>query len=453
MFQNLSQRLTKIFDGLKSHGALTEEQVSVALREVRVALLEADVALPVVKDLVRDIKEKAIGSDVLQSITPAQQVIKIVHEHLTAVLGGTGQELDLSHVPPVVIYMVGLQGSGKTTSTAKLALHLKNKLKKKVFVASTDIYRPAAREQLAQLATKIDVGCFSLEKSDVPVDIVKQAHKQAKLDGADVLIVDTAGRLHIDDALMQELQSMMKAVPGQETLLLADALTGQDAVNVAQSFKEAVPLSGIILTRLDGDARGGAALSMTPVTGCVVKFAGVSEQPDGFEVFHPERIAQRILGMGDVVTLVEKAAEAFDEDEAIALSKSLQKGAFTFDMLENQLLKMGKMGGLGGILKMLPGAGKMQDQLTKSGVDDNMVKKQIAIIRSMNSHEKRDPKVLNGSRKRRIAAGSGTSVMEVNRLLKQFRDMATMMKRMKKMGKKSLLSRGLPGMFPGKPKF
>ena len=453
MFQTLSQRLGTIFSNLKGYGALTEAQVILAMREVRVALLEADVALPVVKQLIQTITEKAIGETVLQSITPVQQVMKIVQEELTLLLGGEGQALNLSHVPPVVIYMVGLQGSGKTTSAAKLALYLKKTLKKKVMLASTDIYRPAAREQLSQLAQQIDVACFPLDKTDVPTEIVTQAHAQAKLTATDVLIIDTAGRLHTDAALMQELKDMMRVTPPHETLLVADALTGQDAVVVAQHFKDGVSLTGIVLTRLDGDARGGAALSMTPITGCVVKFSGVGERPADFEVFHPGRIAQRILGMGDMVSLVEKAAAAFDEKETEKLTRQMQQGVFTFDMLEDQLLKMGKMGGLSGIMKLLPGAGALQNKMGTAGVDDAMVLRQIAIIRSMNKREKRDAKLLNGSRKLRIAAGSGTSVMEVNRLIKQFREMETMMKRMKKMGTKGFLSRGISGMMPGKSRF
>ncbi len=452
MFENLSQRLTKIFDGLRHRGSLSEDDVRTAMREVRVALLEADVALPVVKDIIKDITTEAIGKEVLESITPGQQVIKIVHDHLVKLLGGEAQALTLQATPPVVIYMVGLQGAGKTTTAAKLALYLKEKQGKSVYMASTDIYRPAAREQLAQWGTQIDVPTLPIEAASKPLDIVKAGYKEAKLSGADVYIVDTAGRLHIDQDMMDEVKSLEKAVPGTEILLTADALTGQDAVNVATHFQEHLKLTGIILTRMDGDSRGGAALSMASVTGCPVKFSGTGETVDGFEVFHPDRVANRILGMGDVVTLVEKAAASIDEEEAKKMAQQMQSGTFTLDMMKAQLEKMSSMGGLGSMMNLIPGLGKMQDQLSQAGVDDKMVAKQIAIICSMTKKEKVYPKVLNGSRKKRIAAGSGTSVMEVNRLLKQFRDMETMMKRMKKMGKKGMMMQHLKDLFMPGPK-
>ena len=447
LFENLGDRLTGIFSRLKKRGALREEDVTAALREVRIALLEADVALPVVKDLVNQIREKAVGQEVLQSITPGQMVVKIVHDHLVEVLGGETQALNLDVAPPAVVMMVGLQGSGKTTTTAKLARLLSEKHRKKVLMASTDIYRPAAREQLATLGTQISVGTTSIIQDETPLEIVKRAHEQARLEGYDVLFVDTAGRLHIDDELMAELEGLESFLKPSEIMLVADAMTGQDAVTVASHFKERLNVTGITLTRIDGDARGGAALSMRSATGCPIKFVGVGEQIDQLEVFHPDRIAGRILDMGDVVSLVEKAAETIDQAEAEALSKKMQSGVFTLGDMEQQLLQVGKMGGINGLMGMLPGIGQMKNKMSEAGLDDKMVARQIAVIRSMTRQERLNTKILNASRRRRIALGSGTTVQDVNKLLKQYTEMSRVMKQMKKLGKKGLARQGLGALF------
>lgn len=447
MFNSLSDRLTGIFARLKKRGALREEDITSALREIRVALLEADVSLPVVKDFISGVRERAIGQEVLESVTPGQTVVKIVHDHLVDVLGGEAQELNLKTTPPAVVMMVGLQGSGKTTSTAKLARLLTTKSRKKVLMASADIYRPAAREQLETLGQSISVETLPIIKEESALDIAKRAYDKARLEGFDVLFLDTAGRLHIDETLMKELVDLKDFLKPSEIMLVADAMTGQDAVTVASHFKEHLPLTGITLTRLDGDSRGGAALSMRSVTQCPLKFVGVGEQVDQIEPFHPERIAGRILDMGDVVTLVEKAAETIDQKEAEALSKKMEAGIFTLEDLEKQLLQVGKMGGLSGLMGMLPGIGGFKDKINEAGLDDKLVGRQIAIIRSMTRQERRQVKVLNASRRRRIALGSGTSVQEVNKLLKQYNEMARMMKQMKKMGKKGLARQGLAALF------
>lgn len=450
MFKNLSDRLNGIFSKLTKRGALSEEDVNAAMREVRIALLEADVALPVVKDFITQVKEEAIGQDVIQSVTPGQMVIKIVHEHLINVLGGDqegGNELNLAAIPPVVIMMTGLQGSGKTTTTAKLAKYLKDKKKKKSLMVSTDIYRPAAREQLETLGKQAGVETLEIIQDEKPLDIVKRAQERARLEGFDVLFIDTAGRLHIDDELMDELVQIRDLTKPTEILLAADAMTGQDAVAVAKTFQEKIGVTGIVLSRVDGDARGGAALSMRQVTGCPIKFVGVGERIDELEVFHPDRIAGRILDMGDVVSLVEKAAEALDQDEAEALAKKMQQGAFTLDDMATQLGQISKMGGMSGLMGMMPGMGKIKDKIGEAGIDDSMVARQVAIIRSMTKKERQFYKLLNGSRKRRVAEGSGTSVPEVNRLLKQYKDMMLAMKRFNKMGKKGLMRQGMAGLF------
>ncbi|NCP62292.1 MAG: signal recognition particle protein [Alphaproteobacteria bacterium] len=450
MFKNLSDRLNGIFAKLTKRGALSEEDVNAAMREVRIALLEADVALPVVKDFITQVKEKAIGQDVIQSVTPGQMVIKIVHEHLITVLGGDregGNELNLAAVPPVVIMMTGLQGSGKTTTTAKIAKYLKDKKKKKSLMVSTDIYRPAAREQLETLGKQAGVETLEIIQDEKPLEIVKRAQERARLEGFDVLFIDTAGRLHIDDELMDELVQIRDLTRPTEILLAADAMTGQDAVSVAKTFQEKIGVTGIILSRVDGDARGGAALSMRQITGCPIKFVGVGERIDALEAFHPDRIAGRILDMGDIVSLVEKAAEAIDQDEAEALAQKMQKGVFTLDDMAAQLGQISKMGGMSGLMGMMPGMGKIKDKIGKAGIDDSMVTRQVAIIRSMTKKERRFYKLLNGSRKRRVAEGSGTSVPEVNRLLKQYQDMMLAMKRFNKMGKKGLMRQGIAGLF------
>ncbi len=450
MFESLGNRLSAVFDRLSRHGALGEEDVASALREIRVALLEADVALPVVKSFVNGVRDKALGQEVLRSVTPAQMVVKIVHDHLVETLGGGHEEgLNLNAVPPVVILMLGLQGSGKTTTAAKLARLLKTRERKKVLMASLDVQRPAAQEQLAVLGRQIEVPTVSIVLGERPVGIARRAHDQAKREGYDVLILDTAGRLHIDEALMLEAAAVRDAVPPTESLLVVDAMTGQDAVNVGKSFAERIGVTGIVLTRVDGDARGGAALSMRAVTGKPIKFMGTGEKIDAIEAFHAARVAGRILGMGDVVGLVEKAAETIDQEEAEKLARKLEKGSFDLDDLAAQLKQLRKMGGMGGILGMLPGIAKVKKQIEEARLDEKLLKRQEAIIGSMTKRERRNPKLLDASRRRRIAAGSGTSVPEINRLLKQYQDMSQMMKRMNKLGKKGLARHGIQALMPG----
>jgi signal recognition particle subunit SRP54 len=440
MFESLGNRLSDVFDRLRRHGALSEDDVNAALREIRVALLEADVALPVVKDFVNGVREKAVGQDVLRSVTPAQMVVKIVHDHLVHMLGGEQSEgLNLNAVPPVVVMMVGLQGSGKTTTSAKLARFLRLRERRKVLLASLDVQRPAAQEQLAVLARQVEVAALPTRAGERPVAIAQRALDVGRREGYDVIILDTAGRLHIDEPLMLEVAAVRDATQPTESLLVADAMTGQDAVTVAKSFAERVGLTGIVLTRVDGDARGGAALSMRAVTGRPIKFMGTGEKLDALEPFHAERVAGRILGMGDVVSLVEKAAETIERDEAEELARKLQKGAFDLNDLASQLRQLRKMGGMGGVMGMLPGVNKIKKQLDGAKIDDAMIKRQEAILSSMTKAERKNPKLLNASRRRRIAAGSGTSVPEINRLLKQYQDMATMMRKMNKLGKKGLM--------------
>ena len=444
MFENLSSRLGDVFDRLKRRGALREADVEAALRDIRVALLEADVALPVVKDFIGAIRERAVGQEVLKSVTPGQMVVKIVHDHLVDLLGREVSELSLSGPPPRVVLMIGLQGSGKTTTSAKLAYRLRTKERRRALLASLDVQRPAAQEQLAVLADQAEVASLPIVPGQTPVAIAARAVETATRSGDDVVILDTAGRLHIDEALMTELEAIRDRVRPHETLLVADALTGQDAVNLARTFHERVGLSGIVLTRIDGDGRGGAALSMRAVTGQPIKLVGVGEKIDALEAFHPDRMASRILGMGDVVSLVERVAETVDREEAEQLAAKMQKGSFNLDDLATQLQQMRKMGGMSGILGMLPGVGKIKQQLTDHQIDDRMIARQLAIIGSMTPKERRNPQILHASRKRRIAAGSGTAVPEVNKLLKQYQQMQTMMKRVKKMGPKQFMARGLP---------
>ena len=450
MFESLGNRLSAVFDRLSRRGALGEEDVSSALREIRVALLEADVALPVVKSFVDGVREKALGQEVLRSVTPAQMVVKIVHDHLVETLGGGHEEgLNLNAVPPVVILMLGLQGSGKTTTAAKLARLLKLRERKKVLMASLDVQRPAAQEQLAVLGRQVEVPTVPIVLGERPIGIARRAHDQAKREGYDVLILDTAGRLHIDEALMLEAAAVRDAVPPTESLLVVDAMTGQDAVNVGKSFAERIGVTGIVLTRVDGDARGGAALSMRAVTGKPIKFMGTGEKIDAIEAFHAARVAGRILGMGDVVSLVEKAAETIDQEEAEKLAKKLEKGSFDLDDLAGQLKQIRKMGGVGGLLGMLPGVAKVKKQIEEARLDEKLLKRQEAIIGSMTKAERRNPKLLDASRRRRIASGSGTTVPEINRLLKQYQDMSQMMKRMNKLGKKGLARHGIQSLMPG----
>ena len=448
MFDSLTSRLGDVFDRLTRRGALSESDVGEALREVRVALLEADVALPVVKDFINQVKERATGSEVIKSVTPGQMVIKIVSDHLTEMLGNEVEPINLDAASPVPILMVGLQGSGKTTTTAKLGLRLTERDKKKVLMASLDVRRPAAQKQLAVLGEQTGVATLPVVIIEQPLAIAKRAINTARLEGYDVVLLDTAGRLHIDDEMMAEVIAVRDAVNPAETLLVADALTGQDAVNLAQSFNQRVGISGIVLTRVDGDGRGGAALSMRAVTGRPIKLMGVGEKLDALEAFHPERIASRILGMGDVVSLVEKVSETIDEAEAEKLAKKAQKGGFDFDDLASQFRQMRKMGGMEDLMAMLPGVGKIKNQMANPNIDQTVLVRQEAIIGSMTKAERRNAKLLKGSRKRRIAAGSGTTVQDVNRLLKQYKQINAMMKRAGKMGKKGMMRQGLAGLMP-----
>jgi signal recognition particle subunit SRP54 len=450
MFDSLTDRLGDVFDRLKRRGALKEQDVDAALREVRVALLEADVALPVVKELIDKVKETAVGSEILKSVTPGQMVIKVVHDTLVETLGGEEDPIMLPADPPGAYLMVGLQGSGKTTTTAKLGLRLKERENKKVLMASLDVARPAAQEQLKVLGEQADVATLPIVPGQGPVEIARRAMQAAALGGFDVILLDTAGRLHVDEALMDEVAAVRDVSMPLETLLVADAMTGQDAVNVATSFNERVGLTGIVLTRVDGDARGGAALSMRAVTGKPIKLLGVGEKLEDVEAFHPDRIAGRILGMGDVVSLVEKVAETVEVEEAEKLAAKLKKGQMDLNDLADQLKQLRRMGGMSGVMNMLPGIGKMKSQMAEANLDESVVKRQEAIIQSMTPQERRQPKVIQASRKRRIAAGSGTSVQDVNKLLKQFQLMNKMMKKVGKMGKKGMMRAGLPQM-PGMP--
>src|SRR5690349_1338891 len=453
MFDSLSDRLGDLFDRLRRHGALTEADVGTALREIRIALLEADVALPVVRDFVAAVREKALGQEVLRSVTPAQMVVKIVHDDLVEVLGGGEAAarvngIDLNAPSPVAVMLVGLQGSGKTTTAAKIASRLKGQNRKKVLLASLDVQRPAAQEQLAILARQIGVTSLPVVPGERPISITRRALQTGRREGYDVVILDTAGRLHVNEELMLEVAAVREVASPHQTLLVADAMTGQDAVNVAKAFGERAGITGIVLTRVDGDARGGAALSMRAITGKPIVLIGTGEKVDALETFHPERIAGRILGMGDVVSLVEKAAEAADEEEAEKLARKMQKGEFDLDDLAGQLRQIRRMGGMSGMLGMLPGIGKVKKQLDQANIDETVIKRQEAIIGSMTRSERKNPKLLNGSRRRRIATGSGTSVQDVNRLLKQYQDMAGMMKRVKKLGQKGLMRHGLAGLMP-----
>jgi signal recognition particle subunit SRP54 len=453
MFESLSTRLNDVFDRLRKRGALGEGDVEAALREIRVALLEADVALPVVRDFVNGVKEKAIGEEVIRSVTPAQMVVKIVHDHLVEVLGGDADPrlaaLNLNAVPPVPILMVGLQGSGKTTTAGKLALRLKNRDKKKVLLASLDVQRPAAQEQLAVIGRQVGVDSLPIVAGEKPVAITRRALEKGRLEGYDVVILDTAGRLHVNEELMLEVAAVRDVAKPAETLLVCDAMTGQDAVNVAKAFGERAGVTGIVLTRVDGDSRGGAALSMRQITGKPIKFVGLGEKLDALDTFQPDRIAGRILGMGDIVGLVEKAAENVERDEAERLAAKMAKGNFDLDDLAAQFRQLRKMGGMGGVLGMLPGIGKMKKQIEEANIDQTMIKRQEAIIGSMTKAERKNPKLLNASRRIRIAKGSGTSVQEINRLLKQYQDMSHMMKKMSKLGKKGLMRHGLGALMPG----
>jgi len=445
MFETLQERLGSILNGLTGRGALSEADVSAALREVRRALLEADVALEVVRSFTDKVREKAVGAAVLKSIKPGQMVVKIVHDELVAMLGEEGVSVDLNAPAPVVVMMVGLQGSGKTTTTAKIARRLTDRQGKKVLMASLDTRRPAAQEQLRQLGEQVKVATLPIVAGQSPVDIARRAVQAAKLGGHDVVILDTAGRTHIDEPLMVEMADIKAVSNPHEILLVADSLTGQDAVNLARNFDERVGITGLVLTRMDGDGRGGAALSMRAVTGKPIKLIGTGEKMDALEEFYPKRIADRILGMGDIVSLVEKAAETIDAEQAAAMARKMQSGKFDLNDLAQQLQQMSKMGGMGGLMSMMPGMGKMKDQLAAAGLDDSMFKRQLAIISSMTREERANPDLLKHSRKKRIAAGSGTDAAEINKLLKMHRGMADMMKAMGGKGKGGGMMRGLMG--------
>jgi len=433
MFDTLSDRLGSVFDKLRGRGALSEADVRSAMREVRVALLEADVALPVARDFVDQVTEKAVGQEVLRSITPGQMVVKIVHDALVVTLGSDTAELDLAVSPPAVIMMVGLQGSGKTTTTAKLAKRLTERERKKVLMASLDVARPAAQEQLAVLGRQAKVDTLPMVAGQQPVDIAKRAIQSAKLQAYDVVLLDTAGRLHVDDQLMAEMKAVATASAPTETLLVVDALTGQDAVNVAKGFSAEVDLTGVILTRLDGDARGGAALSMRAVTGKPIKFAGVGEAIDKLEAFHPDRVAGRILGMGDVVSLVERAAETIQVEEAEKIAAKMAKGKFDLDDLRAQLQQMQRMGGLGALAGMMPGLKGMKGAMDQAQ-DSKALIHMEAMLSSMTAKERARPEIVNAKRKIRIAKGSGTTVQDINKLMKMHQEMSTVMRRIKKMG-------------------
>ena len=456
MFENLQDRLGSVLKGLTGRGALSEADVSAALREVRRALLEADVALEVVRDFTAKVKEKAVGADVLKSIKPGQMVVKIVHDELVEMLGAEGVTIDLNAPSPVVVMMVGLQGSGKTTTTGKIAARLTSRDRKRVLMASLDTRRPAAQEQLKQIGEQTEVDTLPVIKGQDPVAIAKRAVQAAKLGGHDVVILDTAGRTHIDEPLMVEMADIRKVSNPHEILLVADSLTGQDAVNLARNFDSRVGITGLVLTRMDGDGRGGAALSMRAVTGKPIKLIGTGEKMDALEEFHPKRIADRILGMGDIVSLVEKASETIDADKARAMAEKMAKGKFDLNDMAEQLKQMQNMGGMGGIMGLMPGMGGMKDKLAAAGMDDSVFKRQLAIISSMTKYERAHPDVLKNSRKKRIAAGSGTSAADINKLLKMHRQMADMMKAMGGKGKgkmKQMMSMlgggGMPGGLPG----
>ncbi|MEM1360974.1 MAG: signal recognition particle protein [Pseudomonadota bacterium] len=448
MFENLSERLGGVFDRLTKAGALSEDDVKTALREVRVALLEADVSLPVARNFIKAVQKKATGAAVTKSVTPGQQVVKIVHDELVHVLAGDNTdpgELKIDS-PPAPILMVGLQGSGKTTTTAKLAKRLTEKNGKRVLMASLDTNRPAAMEQLAILGTQIGVDTLPIVAGETPVQISKRAKQQATLGGYDVFMLDTAGRLSIDEELMTQVEEVRDIASPRETLLVVDGLTGQDAVNTAENFDTRIGISGVVLTRMDGDGRGGAALSMRAVTGQPIKFVGLGEKMDALEEFHPSRVAGRILGMGDIVSLVEKAQETLEAEQAERMMKRLQKGQFNMNDLKGQLEQMLKMGGMDGIMGMLPGMGKMQKQVADAGFDDKVLKRQIALIQSMTKRERANPQLLQASRKKRIAAGAGMEVSDLNKLLKMHRQMSDAMKKLGKMGKKGMM-RQLGGLF------
>jgi signal recognition particle subunit SRP54 len=455
MFENLTERLSQTVAQLRSKGRLTEEGISETLREVRIALLEADVALPVVQTFIKEVRERAVGQEILKSLTPGQAMVKLVHDELVAIMGTENEALDLRAQPPVAVLMAGLQGSGKTTTTAKLARHLIEQHKKKVMVVSCDVYRPAAIDQLETLAGQVGAVFQPSRSSEKPAEIARAAMAEARRQMCDVIIVDTAGRLHVDEAMMAEIREVHAAITPHETLFVVDAMTGQDAANTAAAFNDALPLSGIILTKTDGDARGGAALSVRQITGKPIKFLGAGEKTDALQAFHPERVASRILGMGDVLSLVEEVHRKVDQQEAEKLVTKIRKGrGFDLEDFKSQLEQMQNMGGLGGLVDKLPGMSNLPDQV-KSQVDDRQTRQMIAIINSMTPHERRFPDVIRGSRKKRIANGSGTQIQTVNRLLKQHAQMQKMMKKMGKGGMARMMRKmgKMQGQMPPGGKF
>ncbi len=448
MFQNLSERLTQTLRSVTGQAKLTEDNIKGTLREVRMALLEADVALPVVKEFVNSVKERAVGTEVTKSLSPGQVFVKIVNEEMVKVMGEANEELNLSSQPPAVVMMAGLQGAGKTTSVAKLSRFLRERKKKKVLVVSADVYRPAAIKQLETLAAEVDVDFFPSSADQDPVDIVNAAVQHARIQHHDVLLVDTAGRLHVDTDMMDEIKRLHSAVKPVETLFVVDAMTGQDAANTARAFNEVLPLTGVILTKADGDARGGAALSVRHITGKPIKFIGMGEKVDALEPFHPDRIASRILGMGDVLSLIEEAEQKIDKDKAEKFAQKIKKGrGFDLEDFHEQLQQMKNMGGMMGMMQKLPGMGQLAEAAQSANAEKGMGQME-SIINSMTPHERRNPDVISGSRKKRIAAGSGTQIQDINRLLKQHKQMSKMMKKFSGKGGMSKMMRGMKGMLP-----
>ena len=444
MFENLTNKFEEIFSSLKKAPSLDEKQVDEGLREIRLALLEADVSLEVVKEFINRVKPKALGQEIIRSTSPGQMVVKVVNDELISFLGDKNSDIELNAVPPVPVMLVGLQGSGKTTTTAKLARFLEANKKKKVMMASLDVYRPAAQEQLRLLGEQNNIITLPVIKDQLPADICRRAISAANLNGADVILFDTAGRTQIDLQMMSEIKQIESIINPSETILVADSLTGQVAANVAKEFKSTVNLTGIILTRSDGDGRGGAALSMKYVADVPIKFLGVGEKVENFEVFHPDRIANRILGMGDIVSLVEKAAEDLDEEKLKKTEEKLKKGQFSLEDYLTQLRQMKKMGGIEGIMSFLPGVSKVKSQMDQAGVDEKIITQNEAVILSMTKKERENPKIIDGSRKKRIANGSGTDVATINKLLKQFKMMSEMMKKMSKGNTKGMMDKGIP---------
>ena len=444
MFENLTNKFEEIFSSLKKAPSLDEKQVDEGLREIRLALLEADVSLEVVKEFINRVKPKALGQEIVRSTSPGQMVVKVVNDELISFLGDKNSDIELNAVPPVPVMLVGLQGSGKTTTTAKLARFLEANKKKKVMMASLDVYRPAAQEQLRLLGEQNNIITLPVIKDQLPADICRRAISAANLNGTDVILFDTAGRTQIDLQMMSEIKQIESIINPSETILVADSLTGQVAANVAKEFKSTVNLTGIILTRSDGDGRGGAALSMKYVADVPIKFLGVGEKIENFEVFHPDRIANRILGMGDIVSLVEKAAEDLDEEKLKKTEEKLKKGQFSLEDYLTQLRQMKKMGGIEGIMSFLPGVSKVKSQMDQAGVDEKIITQNEAVILSMTKKERENPKIIDGSRKKRIANGSGTDVATINKLLKQFKMMSEMMKKMSKGNTKGMMDKGIP---------